>query len=222
MHLDRQQINSIVLALLPVVVIWEVNGIYLAALARISVSLFWLADFIQWIVLPTTLLMFLAKKASLLPKHYGFDTVAIRWQSPILGTLGAFVTMGLAFFLTRNLSWELLGQPTGFFTFPGVFPGGLMGNIIWLYSAVTAGIVESTFFIGLPWLLYHNVRSVPSRVVFTTLASLVFATAHWEQGPHVVVGAFFSNLVACFWFFRLGTLWPVAVGHTLVDLVAFA
>nr|WP_229506747.1 CPBP family intramembrane glutamic endopeptidase [Pseudoduganella rivuli] len=97
-----------------------------------------------------------------------------------------------------------------------------MGSVIWIYSAVTAGIVESIFFIGLPWLLYRHVRAAPSRIAFALLATTVFAVAHWEQGPHVIIGAFFSNLVACFWYFLLGTLWPVAAGHILVDLVAFA
>ena len=222
MHLDRQQKFAVASAVLPVVVIWLVNGIYLAALARINMSLFWFADFIQWMVLPVALLVFLAKRASVFPKHYGLDTSALRWQSPILGTLAMFVTAGLAFWATRNLSWQLLAQPTGFFSFPGVYPSGLMGKIIWLYSSVTAGVVESVFFIGLPWLLYHNIRSTPSRTVFATSISVIFAATHWEQGPHVVVGAYFFNVVACFWFFRLGTLWPVAAGHTMVDLVAFA
>ena len=71
-------------------------------------------------------------------------------------------------------------------------------------------------------LLYRNIRDHPSRIAFTILASLVFALAHWEQGPHVVVGAAFYNVVACFWFFYFGTLWPIVAGHVLVDLVAFS
>jgi len=222
MHLDKQQKSAIALALLPVLVIWQINGIYLAALAGISVSLFWLADFIQWIILPLALLVFLAKNASLLPKHYGLDTSTLRWQSAILETLAMFATAGLVFFVVRKLSWQLLNHPTGFFTFPGVSPGGLMGSFIWLYSAVTAGVVESVFFIGLPWLLYCNIRNHPSRATFMFIVSTIFSVAHWEQGLHIVVAAFCFHLVACAWFFKLNTLWPVAVGHTLIDMVAFA
>ena len=222
MHLSRQQNISIAFALIPVVLIWQINGFYVAALARISAPLFWLTDFIQWIVLPVTLLTFLSKKASIHPKHYGLDTSALRWQSPILGTLGVFITCYLSFSWASYLSWQWFDQPSGFFSLPSVFPSGLLGKITWLYSSFTAGIIESIFFIGLPWLLYHNIRSTPSRTAFAILASLVFAAAHWEQGPHVVVGSFSFNVVACFWFFRLGTLWPIAAGHILVDLVAFS
>jgi hypothetical protein len=219
-HLAKPQQYAIAWALFPVVVVWLLNGFYMAALARISVPLFWLADVVQWIVLPITLLATLSKKASLLPKNYGLDISALRWQSPIMGTLAVFVTTGLALSMMRNLAWELLGQPTGFFSWSSVFPQGMLGTIAWLYSAFAAGIVESIFFIGLPWLLYHNVRRDPSRAAFTLVSSVVFALAHWEQGPHVVIGAYFANVVACFWFFELGTLWPVAAGHILVDLVA--
>lgn len=222
MHLDRSQKVAVALTLLPVFAIWQVNGIYLAALARISVPLFWSADFVQWVVLPIVLLVLLAKRASLTPKHYGLDTRALRWQALTSDPLAVFVTAGLALLVARTLSWQLLDQPTGFFTFPGVFPGGLMGSVVWLYSAVTAGVVESIFFLGLPWLLYRNIRSKPSGVLFAFIVSGFFAVAHWEQGPHAVVGAFAFSLVVCRWFFKSETLWPIAVGHALVDLAAFA
>lgn len=208
--------------MLPVVLIWQINGIYLAALARISVLIFWTADFIQWIVLPTVLLVLVAKRVGVVPRHYGLDTSALRWKPQILGTFGVFITAGLTFYWTRNWAWHLFGQSSGFFTFPGVFPSGPMGTVIWAYSAVTAGLVESVFFISLPWLLYQNLRDSPSYALFSFAASVVFATAHWEQGLHVAAGAFFFNLVACAWYFKLGSLWPVALGHTFVDLVAFS
>jgi len=222
MHLDRRQQMATGLAVLPVVLIWQVNGIYLAALARIDALLFWAADVVQWIALPTILLIFLAKKASVFPKHYGLDTSDLRWQTLTLGTVGVSITAGLAFYLARNWAWQLFGQPTGFFTFPGVFPTGSLGTVIWFYSAITAGIVESIFYIGLPWLLYRNLKIKPSRISFALVASTVFAMAHWEQGPHIVTAALFFNLVACAWYFKLGSLWPIVAGHTLIDLLAFS
>lgn len=220
--LTRQQHSTLTWTLLPVALLWQVNGIYLAAFAKISAVLFWAADFCQWVVLPGVLLTALAMKAAVVPKHYELDTAALKSPRLIVATLAVFATAGPAFFLARNYAWQWLGHPTGFFSFPDVFPGGVMGTVIWAYSAVTAGFVESMFFISLPWLLYRSVRVEPSRVAFTLLVSLVFAVAHWEQGPHVVMGGFCFHLVACFWFFRLGSLWAVAGGHMLIDLVAFS
>jgi len=129
-HLERHQQSAIAWTLLPVIVIWQINGLYLPALAQVSVAAFWLADLCQWILLPSVLMTALA---------------TLRWQSLMFGTLLVFLTMGLAFVGARNISWTRLGHPTGFFSFPGVFPSGLMGGVVWLYSAVTAGTVESIF-----------------------------------------------------------------------------
>lgn len=222
MNLNAQQQRCLLYAITPVVVVWLVNGFYLAALAKIGIALFWAVDMIQWIGLPLVLLIFLAKRASIRPKHYGLGVGALRWQKPVVGTVAVFVTTGLTFLWTRHWTWLLLGYPSGYFSFPELYPGGIAGTAVWVYSAVTAGIVESIFFIGLPWLLYHNALNKPSRIAFAILSGLVFALAHWEQGPHAVIYAFLFALIACFWFFRLGTLWPVAAGHALVDLVAFA
>ena len=162
MHLSKQQNSSVALALLLVALIWQINGLYMEAFARISLPLFWLTDFIQWTVLPVVLLVFLAKKASILPKNYGFDTSTLRWQSPIFGTLAVFITGYLSFIWATYLAWQVFGQPTGFFSLTSVFPKGYWGIITWLYSSFSAGFVESIFFIGLPWLLYHNTQNTPS------------------------------------------------------------
>lgn len=222
MHLSKQQNILITFALLPVVLNLLINGFYVGILARTSVALFWVNDFIQWVVLPIVLLITLAKKASINPKNYGFDIGALHWRSFILGTLAVFITGYLSFVWARHLSWLWLGQPTGFFSLVNIFPSGLWKNISLIYSSFTAGIVESIFFIGLPWLLCHNVQKSPSRVAFSVLTSLIFATAHWEQGLHVMVGSFSFNIIACFWFFRLGSLWPIAAGHALTDLVVLS
>lgn len=221
MKLSRQQIIAISLVLLPIAIIWLVNGIYLAALARISVTYFWLADLVQWVVVPSMLLMFLAKKMNIHPSHYGLNLKDQQWRFVLLESLAMFVTAGLAYYLTLKVAYHVLHQPTGYFSFPGVFPDGLMGKVIWLYSGVSAGLIESIFFVGLPWLLYQNIRSEPSPVIFTLLATGIFALAHWEQGPHNIIAAFSFNLVACAWYFRGNSLWPLIIGHALIDLADF-
>lgn len=221
--LNHKQKLAVGFALTLIVVVWTANGIYLAVLATRSLTLFWTADFCQWVLLPTAAALLLANTASVRPGHYGYGDIA-RHNRPVLAfqTLGVAVTAGLAWWLSGRTTWALLNYPTGFFSFANVFPGGLAGRVAWLYSGISAGIVESAFFIGLPWLLYRAYRAAPSRVLFTVLVSTVFALAHWEQGPHGIVAAFFFHLVACWWYFACKSLWPVAFGHTIVDLIAFA
>lgn len=102
-----------------------------------------------------------------------------------------------------------------------VFPRGLAGAAVQTYAAVSAGLVESIFFIGLPWLWYSSARQRPSELLFTLAVSAIFALAHWEHGRHGVIAAFFAHCVMCRWFLYWRTLWPVVLGHTLIDMAVF-
>lgn len=132
-----------------------------------------------------------------------------------------FVTAGLAFLVARNLSWRVLGPSPGSFQLVHLFPQGLTGAAMQIYAAISAGLVESIFFIGLPWLLYASAHQHPSEMRFMLTVSAIFALAHWEQGRHIMIAAFFSHLVMCRWFLLWRTLWPVVLGHTMIDLAAF-
>lgn len=212
--------KAIGLSLLLIIFIWGVNGIYLSALSQISPAAFWAADLMQWIVVPGALSYFLATKYSILPKQYGFASFSESWVKVFVLGLIAALTFYISFFWVRDFSWRFLGHPTGFFSLGSVFPSGALGTVIWLYSAVSAGLVESALFIGLPWLLWSRLN-LDSPFVFSFLSALIFSSVHWEQGPHVVIGALAFGLVACAWFFRLRTLWPIVIGHVIVDLIAF-
>ncbi|MGQ0729334.1 hypothetical protein [Acidovorax sp.] len=207
-------------ALLAVLAVWQLNGFYLPALGRLDARLFWAADGLQWLVLPAVLLGRLAHKAGLRPRHYGLASPGenlwpLAWQS-----LMVFITAGLVFVVARNLSWRVLGPSPGSFQWEQVFPHGLAGVGVQIYAAVSAGLVESIFSIGLPWLLWCSVRQHGSELHFTCAVSAIFALAHWEHGRHIVIAAFFSHFVMCRWFLLWRTLWPVVLGHTMIDLAA--
>ena len=221
-RIDQRQQWAVACALLPVLVVWQANGLYLPALAQEGARLFWLADLCQWVVLPTALVWLLSCTASLRPNHYGLAVSAMDWRTLTWQALVVFVTAGLAFLVARNLAWRLLGPSATAWPLAQMFPGGLAGAATRVYAAFSAGLVESIFFIGLPWLLYASLRPRPSRQSFTLALSAIFASAHWEQGSHLVVAAFFAHPVLCAWFFRWGTLWPVVLGHSMVDLASFA
>ena len=219
--IDTHQRALVAWALMPVLAVWQLNGLYLPALGRMGTLLFWVADGFQWLVLPAVLLGLLAHQAVLRPQHYGL-TPPGKSLWPLAGRgLMVFISAGLVFLVARNLSWRVLGPSPGGFEWAQFFPQGLAGTAVQIYAAVSAGLVESIFFIGLPWLWYANARQHPSELRFTLAVSAIFALAHWEQGRHIVIAAFFSHLVMCRWFLLWRTLWPVVLGHTMIDLAAF-
>ena len=204
-----------------VMLLWAAGNLYLKPLSGLGLGLFWGVDFARWVVLPLGLMMLLSD-AQVRPGDYGLalDGLFHRWFLPV-AVLASLTTI-LIYFPAYQLLWDLFDQPTGYFNYPDLFPSGWGRDLLWIYSAVTAGVVESIFFIGLPWLLYANLRKSPSRLLFTLVISVIFALIHWKGGPHLVGGAFLSHLVGCFWYFRRGNLWPVIVAHTSLDLIAFS
>lgn len=218
----RQQDSSkgIAMILLIVAMVWGVNGVYLSYLSKFGPFVFWAADLMQWVFLPAASVWYLATKFGISPPQYGFNPPIPKPAHFLWGavSVAAFYP---AFFWVRNYTWAALGMPGGFFTWNAEMPGGYAGTAVWIYSALTAGFVESAFFLGLPWLLWSR-HAAQGKLLFSLASSVVFAAVHWEQGPHVVAGAFAFGLAACVWYFRSQSLWPVAIGHTVVDLIAFS
>lgn len=216
--LSRHQRIALACALVPAMAVWLLNGWYLPLLAAVDARLLWAADVLQWVVLPATLVWLLASRASLPPRCYGLGLAAhkpfgLAWKS-----LAIWLSAGLVFVVTRNLVWRILGPGAASLPLAQHWPTDWMRVLALLYAAITAGVVESILFIGMPWAWYAGSARRASPRGFTVIASLVFALAHWEHGSAVVGGAFLCHTVLCAWFFHCRSLWPIAGGHTLVDL----
>jgi len=202
--------------------VWLGNGLYLEPLAKGNPILFWVVDLLQWVVLPAVLAISLSNFAGLTVKDYGFVSSKEHWMKTLGDSVGVFITAGFLFFLARNVARVQLGVPYGL-NLGNAFPqDALLRTVVVIYWSASAGLVESALYVGLPWLLFRGVSSSLPRFVFVLISSALFAVAHWEQGSPVVIGAFVSNVVLCLWYFHYKSLWPIAGGHFLVDVVAFA
>lgn len=220
--LSRHQQAAIACALLPVFAIWQLNGLYLAVFARESAFLFWLADFAQWVLLPSALLGWLASRAALRPSAYGLGLRGWKLTSLTARTLLVFLSAGLTFLVVQRVGARLLGNPAAYLQYPALSSEIVAGTVGRIYMALTASLVESIFFLGLPWLYHAHAGGRPSPAAFTLVVSAIFALAHWEHGAHVLLAAFFCHIVFCAWYLEWKTLWPIAGGHACIDLAVFA
>ena len=50
---------------------------------------------------------------------------------------------------------------------------------------------------------------------------MAFALMHWENGPAELAATFVYGVVSALLYRGLGNLWPLVVGHAVVDLVDF-
>ena len=206
----------------PFILLALCNGFYLPALERHSLTLFWCVDVLSWVVLPAGLLLLLFRYGHVRPVDYGFGRPQESGWQFVCWTLWVTLTLSLAFFGVRQLVLPLFGYPAAVFQFEAMNmeKTGFAAHIAWIYSALSAGFIESIFYIGLPWLACQRWRSV-SPWLFTLVSAFVFASVHWEQGWPVLIAAFAFGLAACTWFFQRRNLWHIAIAHTLIDLYSF-
>lgn len=169
----KQELDqTIAISLAAMAFVGFINGVYVSVLARNSTLLFWLADLAHWIILPTLLLRNLWQKHGIAPAQFGFalPTINLKWLAVVLA---ASLTLHLAFVLSLYGAEHLFGDMGRIFSLANAMPKGRAGDIAWVYSAVTAGVVESAFFIGLPWLLWTRLKT---GGLFGLIGSVLAAT----------------------------------------------
>jgi membrane protease YdiL (CAAX protease family) len=184
---------------------------------------FWIYDLAKWIFLPTLLIAYLHRATNFSARDYGL--------SADLGLMDilyvVFLPLLSLFFVDHFAALvmnKVLGWPAPYFDhrvpLSALGPLWIVGTI---YFSVTAGLWESIFLIGLPWLWFSRgiERDVWSQRSFALCSGFLFAAGHWENGLPNVVGVFLFQLLAIWWYFRLRTLWPVIGAHFLIDVYYF-
>ena len=199
------------------------DGLWKPGLLRGPYINFWLYDIAAWLVLPTLLLAALHNTTSLAPKDYGLSA-DLGWKDlayvlPL--PLFALFSVNVVASAVAN---GVLGYPEAPFSYITALKAlGSLWIVGTIYLAATAGFWESIVWIGLPWFALSRTlsTSVTARRLFTIISATLFAVAHFENGLPNAIGAFFFQLVAATWYFRLRTLWPIVAAHALVDVYYF-
>jgi hypothetical protein len=204
----------------------EVDGLTNRALFSVAPALFWIADLFFYSLVPVALLVYLNAQLRITPAEYGLRSIG-RWGE-FLGTTFLFVFLLVAAYeISARISWIVLYRTgfaelaTPFFSYHSAIPAGLLHLPAVAYLAVSAGLLESILFIGLPWLLWREWFGGLHGGRFAFASSVVFASVHWEQGALGLIGALVFGLVACRLYLKIGDLWPIVAAHTLVDFVNF-
>ena len=200
------------------------NGLYNGPLYRLNPSLFWAADLALFVLAPAAILYWLAKFARILPKNYGLTFPPYGGFESVATSLFLAIVLAVVYEATKYVGWAFTWrwyvEPD--FNYGAATPAGILKPLVACYWAITAGLVESVFYIGLPWYLWRNHFGLAHRRrLFLWVSAAIFAAVHWEQGPHNVVAAFAFGLTACLIYWKINDLWPIVGAHALVDLVLF-
>jgi membrane protease YdiL (CAAX protease family) len=217
--------NAVLLGLLPVAVIFVLDGFFKEALHGYSPALFWAFDVLKFVVIPAAILVWLARRFSIVPSDYGMRRMSRNegWPRFLGLTVFLVVLLSLVFRATLWIALMIV-PPAGSGAFYGsMVPEGWLHFPVVLYFAVTAGFVEEIFFRALP-LVYLGERFAGKIPVAAYLigSSVLFASIHWENGAHEVAATFMYGLLAGTLYLKLRDLWPLIGAHVLIDVWSFS
>ncbi len=207
---------------------FALNGLYNKALAD-HARLFWLVDVTTWVALPSAIVAVALKRRVFQWADLGFiDQTQGKRQDWIL-IVTFLVGIPLLFWsdsASRTFAVQLFGRnyfAVGFDYVQMIPPPGPATGwyriLAIVYLALSAGVVEELYFRGMLRLLFG--RGPVQVVLYVVCSSLLFSSTHWKSGIYTMSEALGFGLCAAGIFACTRNIWPLIVGHFLVDLRYF-
>lgn len=198
------------------------NGFYHRHLVG-SALLYWTVEFSTWLLLPGILMWLFRRSggrfqdlALTLPKS------AKTWLLFFLCSVLFSVLLYVAYLIARDQSRTLfaVNHLAVHFSYQSIIPTQGIGKIVvWIYFALTAGIVEELFFRGL--LRHVFAETAWGRIAFVLTSTVLFASAHWENGVREIFATGCASLAASLAFLSYRNVFPLMIAHTVTDLIVF-
>ena len=221
--------NAVLIACAAHVVLSISDGFFKESLHRYSDLAFWIFDFAKFIAVPIVVLVWLWRAYSITSASYGLRSFgkSDNWAELLGLTLFLAVVLYAAYEVSLHIAWYWasrifhLQSTAPFYT--AIMPDGWRHFTVALYYGVSAGFAEEISFRGLP-LLYIRERFGIEKPgwKYVVVTSLLFAAAHWENGPHELVATFAFGVVASVFYLKLRDLRPLVAAHALIDVWHFS
>lgn len=224
-HVFSQPKVAIILAFLPFFSMGLLNGFYMEFLYSMEATYFWIADLLQFVLVPAASLYFLYRLVGFTPAQYGFvlPPTNVGWVRVVFWSLFLTLLLWPVLGWTERLFQALLPASKVLFTFHSVLPQGGYRRVVGiLYFAVTAGLVEEVYYRGLVLAFWQQFQmsSLPD-FAYLFSSALLFGVIHWEYGIHYVLTTSCCGLVLGLIYLHLRNLWPFVISHTIADLISF-
>jgi membrane protease YdiL (CAAX protease family) len=204
----------------PVLLSGLVSGFYIDAL-RQNLLIFWIHDFLIWLVIPAICLVLAAKFCNLDQQALGLTRISD--QQPTTQTFLRLIFVLLAFlsFLpVQAILFAILPQNEANFSYDQVMPTGQLRTFAVLYFALTAALVEEVFYRAmLGWAIVGNSSAPLKQTFYVLLSATLFGLNHWSQGSFKMLATMYLGVIAAVIYLRFRNLWYCIAGHLLVNLV---
>jgi membrane protease YdiL (CAAX protease family) len=205
--------TAVLLAIVPSIALGLTNGIYGYDLAEYHGAVYWLADAVQFVLVPSACLLLLYRLAGYKPADYGFRSIAPDFGTAVALILFVTSMYWLAYEPVKALAsahWPKTIAPP---VFAAVLPSEQpQRTVVLLYVCASAALVEETVFRGLPWLYFSSVMKSPA-VPYVATTAISIAAIHWEHGVPNLVASGALGLVAAGLYTRVQNVWPFIWAH---------
>ncbi len=200
---------------------FELNGFYNQYLFFYP-RLYWLVEIISWIILPIGILMWGIHRRLFTFSDIGFHTrIANQKNIPVFILCLLFIpVITLTFYsvlgvIGRSLSAINYGAQA--FSYNLIVPKhGFNRFVVLVYMAVSAGVVEEIYYRGIFRKIFSH--GWINNCGYVLLSSIVFSSIHWEGGIIKLLITFCDGILLAIIYLLTGNLWPLILGHFLIDL----
>jgi len=201
------------------------NGFYKDPLYSYSPAAFWIADGLNFVVLPIICLCGLAAFGRVFPRDYGFRAPdAFTSWGEFVG-LSIFITFmfWLCYVPVTVILFSALGEHTRDFSYSNLLPKEWMPKfLVAVYFSTTAALVEETVFRALPWLYIRAYKPRATPVLpYAVVTSIFFGYIHWENGMHEVIGTMGLGFMVAVLYTKIENIWPFVTGHFLTNMITY-
>ncbi len=200
----------------------SVNG-YINHLIAAMPFAYWSLELLYWIVLPVVIFSFLIHFCGLRLSDLGINGCIFGLHSVplVLIVSVAFAPLSLWWYHKAYLYFSTHFPAEPFFAYQMVIPADpVLKQLIALYFALTAGVVEELYYRGL-FFRFARCFKTPAAV-YLIASPLLFSLVHWEGGVAAMLAAYAYGLFAALFFLIMRNLWPLIIGHIYTDYMWFS
>ena len=221
--MDRTNWGAFVCAM-PVVLMGLGNG-FLLGTAMANPVWYWIADVLQWVIVPAACLVLLKIRYQVDYHSYGLDLRSLLSQRNLVYTCVALALFLLMVFPGYGALWKYLWTLDDLTRVGGdperMMPRGIVAaSAVTLYRSITAGFVEEVFYRGLLRnALIGSVATERNVLAYLAFSSILFGLAHWEAGATAIVTFTVLGAFAGLLYLFCNSLWPLIAGHVVTDVV---
>lgn len=175
------------------------------------------------LVLPLLSALLLWRKLGVVPERYGLRIGPRNWIDTIgLGLLCSALFL-LAYWPTNQIGFRFLAPEilsSGRWSYANLLQGSELRVPVLSLLSIQAGVFESIIFVGWPWLLSERFSKARRfSTSFVMLTAIAFSLSHYANGMHEVIATLLLGIVVSSLFLKLKDLWPLVIGHTVLNLV---